>query len=105
MLLKRKVLGYSRKFKILKTRYQIMKHQKRKLEQYMGRNNIQSIVSTVHDNLFEHKVIDIFSQLNITISKSDIESCHRLDKENPKNTIVRFVNRKLCNDALEKTKN
>ena len=47
-----------------------------------------SIPSTVHDNLLEDKVIDIFSQLNITISKSDIEDCHRLGKANPKNTIV-----------------
>ena len=53
-----------------------------KLEQYMRRNDIeiQGIPSTVHDNLFEDKVIDIFSQLNITISKSDIEDCHRLGK-------------------------
>ena len=77
-----------------------------KLEQYTRRNNIeiQGIPSSVHDNLLEDKVIDIFSQLNITISKSDIEDCHRLGKANPKNTIVRFVNRKFCNDALEKNK-
>ena len=45
-----------------------------KLEQYMRRNDIeiQGIPSTVHDNLFEDKATDIFSQLNITISKSDI---------------------------------
>ena len=50
-----------------------------KLEQYTRRNNIEipGIPSTVHDNLLEDKVIDIFSQLNITISKSDIEDCHR----------------------------
>ena len=65
-----------------------------KLEQYTRRNNIeiQGIPSSVHDNLLEDKVIDIFSQLNITISKSDIEDCHRLGKANLKNTIVRFVN-------------
>ena len=45
-----------------------------KLEQYTRRNNIeiQGIPSSVHDNLLEDKVIDIFSQLNITISKFDI---------------------------------
>ena len=38
-----------------------------KLEQYTRRNNkvIQGIPSTVHDNLLEDKVIDIFSQLSI----------------------------------------
>ena len=59
-------------------------------EQYMGRNNIeiQGIASTVHDNLLEDKVIDIFTQLNFTISKSDIEDYHRLGETNPKNTLV-----------------
>ena len=48
----------------------------------------KGIPSTVHDNLIEDKVIDTFSQLNITISKSDIENCHRLGKANPKNTLL-----------------
>ena len=76
------------------------------LEQYTRRNKIeiQGIPSSVHDSLLEDKVIDIFSQLNIAILKSDIEDCHRLGKANPKNTIVRFVNRKFCNIALEKKK-
>ena len=52
----------------------------------------------------ENEIIDIFSQLTIAISKSDIEDCHKLGKANPKNTIVQFVNQKFCNDALEKKK-
>lgn len=61
-----------------------------KSEQYARRSNIevQGIPSTVNDKLLDDKVIDIFNQLNITISKSDIEDCHRLGKANPKNTIV-----------------
>lgn len=61
-----------------------------KSEQYTRRSNIevQGIPSTVNDKLLDDKVIDIFNQLNITISKSDIEDCHRLGKANPKNTIV-----------------
>ena len=61
-----------------------------KREQYMGRNNIeiQGIASTVHDNLLEDKVTDIFTQLNFTISKSDIEDYHRLGETDPKNTLV-----------------
>ena len=57
-----------------------------KLEQYMRRNNveIQGIPSIVHGNLLEDKVIAIFSKLNITASKSDIEGCHRLGKANRK---------------------
>ena len=74
--------------------------------QYTRRNNIeiQGVPSSVHDNLLEDKVIDIFSQLNITISKSDIEDCHRLGKAYPKNTIVQLVNQKFCNKALGKKK-
>ena len=52
----------------------------------MRRNNveIQGIPSIVHGNLLEDKVIAIFSKLNITASKSDIEGCHRLGKANRK---------------------
>ena len=50
-----------------------------------------------HDQL-EEKVI-IFSQLNISLSKSNLEDCHELGKSN---TTVRFVNRKFCKDVLEK---
>ena len=50
-----------------------------KLVQYTTRNNIeiQGIPSIVIDSLHQDKVIDIFSQLNITNSQSDIEDCHR----------------------------
>ena len=74
-----------------------------KFGQYMRNHlEIQGVPSSVHDNLLEDKVIDIFSQLNITISKSDIEDFHRLGKANPKNKIRRLVNHKFCNDILEK---
>ena len=34
--------------------------------------------------------------MKINIDPSDIEDCHRLGNSTPKNTIVRFVNRKFC---------
>ena len=34
--------------------------------------------------------------------KGDIEDCHRLGISNPKNTVVRFINRKNCYAALSK---
>ena len=78
-----------------------------KIDQYNRRNNIeiQGIPSSVSDNDLEKKVIDIFKCLNINIQTSDIEGCHRMGKANPQNTIVRFVNRKFCYDALEKKAN
>ena len=51
------------------------------------------------DEQLGQKVIDVFSHLNINISKPDIEDCHRLGKSN---TIVRSVNRKVCKDVLKK---
>ena len=45
----------------------------------MRRNNLQihGISVKVKDDQLEEKLIDIFSQLNISISKYDIEDCHR----------------------------
>ena len=74
------------------------------LDQYIRRNNleIQGIPANVTDDELEGKVIDIFSCLGIEVKGSDIEDCHRLGYANPKNTIVRFVNRKFCYQALDK---
>ena len=74
------------------------------LDQYSRRNNleIQSIPANITDDKLEGKVIDIFSCLGIEVKGSDIEDCHRLGYANPKNKIVRFVNRKFCYQALDK---
>ena len=74
------------------------------LDQYIRRNNleIQGIPANVTDDELEGKVIDIFSCLGVEVKGSDIEECHRLGYVNPKNTIVRFVNRKFCYQALDK---
>ena len=62
-----------------------------KQDQYTWRNSLEihGITVKVMDDQLEEKVIDIFSKLNISISKSDNEDCHQLYKSN---TIVRFVN-------------
>ena len=69
--------------------------------QYTRRNNlkIHVISAEVKDDQLEEKAVDTFSQLSISISKSNIEYCHRLGKSN---IIVRFNNRKFCKDVLEK---
>ena len=74
------------------------------MDQYNRKNNleIQGIPSTVDDEVLEDKVIEIFKCLKIPLAKSDTEDCHRLGKSNPKNTIVRYVNRKKCYAALSK---
>ena len=72
-----------------------------KQDQYTRSNDlgIYGIPLNVKDEQLEQKVIDIFSHLNINVSKPDIDGCHQLGKSN---TIVRFVSRKVCKDALEK---
>ena len=71
------------------------------IDRYSRRNNIkvQGIPKTVKDEELESKVIDIFSALNISITTKDVEDCHHLGKDG-KNTIVGFVNRKPCYEAL-----
>ena len=75
-----------------------------KLDQHNRRNSIE-IPSSVSDENLEKKVINIFKCLNIIIQSNDIEDCHRIGKTNPQNTIIRFINRKFCFDALEKKAN
>ena len=42
------------------------------------------------------------SFLVIAVASRDIENCHKLDKTNPKNIVVRFVNRTFCCQELVK---
>ena len=57
-------------------------------------------VDVKEDDQLGQKVTDIFSDLYINISKPDIdEDCHQLGKSN---TVVRFINRNVCKDALKK---
>ena len=97
--LKEKTIKLQKKY--LEARLFDLEKASNKQDQYTRRNNLEihGIPVDVKDEQLEQKVIDIFSHLNISISKPDIEDCHRLGKSN---IIVRFVNRKVCKDALEK---
>ena len=53
--------------------------------------------------MLEEKVIQIFEEIDLSLTVNDIEDCHCLGKSG-KNTIVRFVNRRIFKKALE-TKN
>ena len=91
------------KCKNLETKLSELQKALNKQDQYTRRNNfeIHSIPVEVKDDQLEEKVTYVFSQLNISISKSDIEDCYRLGKSN---TIVRFISRKFCKDAIEREK-
>ena len=71
------------------------------LQQYMRRNNIEfcGIPDNIKSNQLQQKVIDIAKEIDVIIDPTEIEACHRLPKgkkDNNARTIVRFVNRKLC---------
>ena len=73
-----------------------------RLGQYNRRNKIEilDLPSNVPDEALEDKVVHVFKLLSIDIKKSDTEQCRRIGKAKPKNTIVRFVNRKHAEEAL-----
>lgn len=80
------------------------------LQQYIRRNNIEiwGIPENIQQNKLESTVIKIANAIGVEIYDDDIEACHRLkgknnNNNNPKKTIVRFTNRKIC-DQLHKQK-
>ena len=86
-----------------------------KLNQYGRRNNIEitGIPESVEQDELEEKIIEIMKEINITIKPRDIEACHRIGKassnrenrnKGPRRTIVRFVNRKKCENILRNKK-
>ena len=62
---------------------------------------IQGIPANVTDDELEGKIIGIFNCLGIEVKGADIKGSHRLGYANPKNTIIRFVNRKFCYQTLD----
>ena len=100
--LKAENLKLQQKFEKLENRIYKLESDLNKKDQYNRRNNIeiQGIPSDINDNYLEDKVIEMFCEVDIVATKSDIEDCHRLGKNS--DTILRFVNRKFCNDILEK---
>ena len=80
------------KSKVLNVEHRLSQSEARinSLDQYNQRNDleIQGIPSNVSDDTLEDKVIVIFDSLNISVSKNEIEDCHRLGKADPKNTTV-----------------
>lgn len=78
------------------------------LQQYIRRNNIEfcGISDNINGNKLQQKVIEIAEAINVKIDPNEIEACHRLPKgkkDKTARTIVRFVNRKLC-DSLHLNK-
>ena len=75
---------------------------KNDLDQYSRHNIIEipGIPASVTDDLLQGKVTDILKSIDVKDVKNDFEDCHRMGKANPKVTIIRFVNRKYCREAL-----
>ena len=76
------------------------------MEQYGRRNNLEitGIPDDVSDENLEEKVIQVLSEIQVNVSSSDIEACHRIGKSKnsskKKKKIVRLINRKHAKKAL-----
>ena len=70
-------------------------------EQYGRRNNIgiTGVSNSISGDNLELTVINVLSKAtNVYVTADDIEACRRIgkSKENSKETIARFINRKHC---------
>lgn len=80
------------------------------MQQYSRRNNVEicGIPDSVDISVLENKVISIAKEINVNVSASDFEACHRLYKkrndEGPAKVIARFTNRKVCESLLLNSK-
>ena len=80
--------------------------------QYSRRNNLEfvGIPSNISQDDLEDNVIEILKSIDVSVLPEDIEACHRLEygknesKDNPKRTIVKFVNRKICENSMKNRK-
>ena len=74
------------------------------LEQYGRRNNIEitGIPESVENEKLEETVVEVLNKINLNVSNNDIEACHRLGKQKnkPRKTIIKFINRKFAKKAL-----
>ena len=78
-------------------------------KQYKRRNCVEfsDIPDTINDENLEDTIIEACKDINIDVSKTDIEACHRLPARRnatnaSKRVIVRFVNRKHAESILTK---
>ena len=74
------------------------------MEQYGRRNNIEitGIPESVENEKLEETVVEVLNKINLNVSNNNIEACQRLGKQKnkPRKTIIRFVNRKFAKKAL-----
>ena len=100
--LKAENLKLQQKVEKLENRISELESDLNEKDQYDWRSNIviHGIPSDIGDDSLEDEIIEMLAETHIVATKSDIEGCHRLGKNG--STIVWFVNRKFCNDILEK---
>ena len=80
-----------------------------KKEQYNRHNCVEfsGIANTINDDNLEDTIIEACKDINIDVSETDIEACHRLPVRRnatnaSKRVIVKFVNRKHAESVISK---
>ena len=96
---------------VLENRTVNLEKQISKNEQYGRRNNVEisGISNPIPDQDLEENIVKICKDLDINISRMDIEGCHRLPlgrstNNTTKRVIVKFVNRKHSEVMLQRKK-
>ena len=80
--------------------------------QYSRRNNLEfvGIPNSISQDDLDDNVIEILKSIEVNVQSEDIEACHRLDygknesRDQPKRTIVEFLNRKNCDNRMKNRK-
>ena len=95
-----------KKVGLLEYKVQNLEYNLNSLEQYGRRNNLEisGIPESIDITNLEKTAMNLLSAVDAPVEKINIEACHRLGKVEKKagsrRTIIRFVNRKHCKEAL-----
>ena len=75
------------------------------LKQYGRRNDLEitGIPDDVSDENLEEKVIQVLSEIQVSVSSSDIEACHRIGKSKNSSKKKQFYDSLIGNTAKKST--
>ena len=68
----------------------------------LNKINLNVSNNNIENEKLEETVVEVLNKINLNVSNNNIEACQRLGKQKnkPRKTIIRFVNRKFAKKAL-----
>ena len=78
-----------------------------RIDQYSRRQNIEllGLPKDIHNNDLQGKVIEILCKIGVDVKPEDIVAVHRLKGQRYPNVIIRFFDRNIVYECLQKKKN